>query len=83
MRLSELAFVEPNENKWFPFHEAPAGFQAYAICVGYVLTPLGIIPVIEYEQAIPTWRGELMVYEGAQYAMPCGDKMLTYDVVWN
>jgi hypothetical protein len=24
-----------------------------------------------------------MVFEGAQYAMPCGDKMLTYDVVWN
>lgn len=83
MKLSELGLVELSEVVMLNFQEAPVSFLIGRELVGWSMTIFGPVPVMELKFAEARNHGELAIFEGATYAMQCGDDVVAYDLCWN
>jgi hypothetical protein len=69
-----FSFDPEDEALVLRFSDAPVGFICGAPkLVGFSMTPFGPRPLFEPRVATALWRGELMMYDGAQVALPLAD----------
>jgi hypothetical protein len=83
VKLSEMTFVDPDKGALVRYREAPIDFVVGQRVVGFAISVIGLVPLVEYIHATPTMRGELMSFEGAEYCMLCGENLLAYNLNWN